>query len=283
MQAITSLEFKQLGQLLQEQCGLYLQDDQDYLIETRLKDFAENLGVTSYGELYLRLKAEPEKLLGSVINLMTTHETLWFRDESCWNALEKSILPALFKKTERDGSTIKIWIAGCSTGQEAYSLAILIDELCLRRRQPELVRRFQIQAMDISQTALETARAGLYNNFEIGRGLSASRRDAYFERQDSHYWALRPGIRLRVHFDAVNLMHPLTHLGTFDLIFCRNVLIYFAPAIRARILTAIVGMLEPDGVLLLGATEPLLGKKGDFKTTEFEGCVYINGRTIRCV
>jgi chemotaxis protein methyltransferase CheR len=273
---ITELEFRQLSQLLRDQCGLHLHDDQSYLIETRLGDFVQSLGLRSYGELYSRLQHEPEKLLPGVINLMTTNETLWFRDESCWNAVEKAILPALFEKAERDGRRIKIWIAGCSTGQEAYSLAILIDELCRRRQQPELVRHFHIQAMDISQTALEVARAGRYNNFEIKRGLSLVRRNHYFERLDDGYWMLRPDIRLRVHFDAVNLTHSLAHLGTFDLIFCRNVTIYFAPPIRDRILSDMAAMLEPGGSLLLGATEPLWERKGSFRTVEFEGCVYIN-------
>lgn len=274
MHPITPLEFKQLSRLLHDQCGLYLQDDQDYLVETRLRDFAQGLGLNSFGELYARLQCEPEKLLPSVINLMTTNETLWFRDASCWNALEKAILPALFDKAEREES-VKVWIAGCSTGQEAYSLAMLIDEMSERRQKPALARRFHIQAMDISQTALETARAGLYNNFEINRGLSLARRDKYFERQDDNRWLLRPNIRLRVHFDAVNLTHSFAHLGTFDLIFCRNVTIYFAPPIRERILSAMAGMLEPGGILLLGATEPLWGKRGQFNTVEFEGCVYV--------
>lgn len=274
MRPITPLEFKQLGQLLHDQCGLCLQHDQDYLVETRLKDFAEGLGLNTYGELYARLQAEPERLLPGLINLMTTNETLWFRDESCWNALAKALLPPLLERAASEGKPPRLWVAGCSTGQEAYSLAILIDELCKQRQQPGLARRFHIQAMDISQTALETARAGVYNNFEINRGLSPARRDAYFEPQGNG-WALRPNIRLRVHFDTINLMHGFAHLGTFDLILCRNVTIYFTPAIRERTLAAMATMLEPGGALLLGATETLWDKKAAFHTEEFEGCVYI--------
>lgn len=277
MHPITPLEFKQLSALLHDQCGLYLQDDQEYLVETRLKDFVQGLGLNSFGELYARLQVEPEKLLPGVINLMTTNETSWFRDASCWNALEGAILPALFEKAARSES-VKIWIAGCSTGQEAYSLAMLIDELSEKRRQPELARRFHIQAMDISQSALETARAGLYSNFEINRGLSLARRDKYFEQADGNRWQLRPNIRLRVHFDAINLTRNFTYLGYFDLILCRNVTIYFAPPIREKILSAMAEMLEPNGALLLGATEPLWGGRGSFNTAEFEGCVYVKSR-----
>jgi chemotaxis protein methyltransferase CheR len=275
MQPITPLEFKQISKLLHDQCGINLRDDQNYLVQTRLSEFSESLGLHSFGQLFSRLQFEPEKLLPAVINLMTTNETLWFRDESCWNALEKSILPPLFKKLERTQQDIKIWIAGCSTGQEAYSLAILIDELCQQQKHPELARRFSIQAMDISQSALEIARTAQYNDFEIKRGLSLKRRDKYFEQHPSKVWVLRPNIRLRVNFAAINLTHDFSRLGMFDLILCRNVTIYFTPAVRSKILSTMVKMLTPEGALLIGATESLWGNRGDFKEVEFEGCVYV--------
>jgi chemotaxis protein methyltransferase CheR len=278
MQAITPLEFKQISKLLHDQCGINLQNDQDYLIETRLSDFASSLGLTTFSQLFAKLQVEPERLLPAVINLMTTNETLWFRDYSCWNALENSVLPELFKKLERKANEIKIWIAGCSTGQEAYSLAILIDELCQQRKKPELARRFSIRAMDISQTALETARQARYNNFEVNRGLSVTRRDKYFERESQNGWILRPNIRLRVQFDAINLTRDFSHLGRFDLILCRNVTIYFTPAVRTHILSTMVKMLTPEGVLLIGATESLWGHRENFKTVEFEGCVYVKAK-----
>lgn len=272
---ITALEFRQISTLLREQCGLHLQEDQAYLIETRLGDLVRDLGLAGYGELYLGLRYEPDRFLPRVINLMTTNETQWFRDESCWNAVEKAILPGLLAKLARDGQRIKIWVAGCSTGQEAYSLAILIDEVCQRRQMPELARYFDIQAMDISQAALEVARAGRYNSFDINRGLSRIRRERYFEHQADGFWLLRPNIRLRVRFEAINLTHDFAGLGTFDLIFCRNVTIYFTLPVRERILLAMIAMLAPGGALLLGATESLWGRKGNFKAVEFEGCVYI--------
>jgi chemotaxis protein methyltransferase CheR len=145
MQTITFSEFKQISQLLHEQCGIYLNDDQDYLVQTRLSNFADSLGFHSFSELTTLLKKYPEKYLPTVINLMTTNETLWFRDESCWNALEKDILPKLFKKLAESRHHIRVWIAGCSTGQEAYSLAILIDELSAKFNKPELARHFYIR------------------------------------------------------------------------------------------------------------------------------------------
>lgn len=278
MLSITPNEFDDLRKLLHDECGINLNDDHDYLVETRLSDFTESLGLRNFGELYTKLQLQPDKLLPSVINLMTTNETLWFRDESCWNALEKDILPDLFGKLEQSADDVKIWVAGCSTGQEAYSLAILIDELCTRLQRAELARRFDIQAMDISETALETARAARYNGFEINRGLSTIRRQKYFELQEDGYWMLRPNMRLRVHFDAINLTHNFSWLGKFDLILCRNVTIYFTKAVRGRILSAMTDMLTDGGSLLIGATESLWGNRKDINVREFEGCLYIRGQ-----
>jgi chemotaxis protein methyltransferase CheR len=274
MQTITFSEFKQISQLLHEQCGIYLNDDQDYLVQTRLSNFADSLGLHSFSDLTILLKKYPEKYLPTVINLMTTNETLWFRDESCWNALEKDILPKLFKKLEASQHDIKVWIAGCSTGQEAYSLAILIDELSAKFNKPELARHFYIQAMDISQSALDIARAARYNDFEIKRGLSLSRRNKYFDNKDNS-WSLKPNIRLRVHFDTINLTRDFSNLGPFDLILCRNVTIYFTPETRYKILSTMTKMLTKQGALLIGATESVRGQKSEFNLTEFEGCIYI--------
>lgn len=275
MQAITYAEFKQISQLLHDQCGIHLNDDQDYLVQTRLSHFAESLGLNSFSELATQLRTKPEKLLPTVINLMTTNETLWFRDESCWNALEKDILPRLFKQLEASQQDIKVWVAGCSTGQEAYSLAILIDEMCAKIQKPALARRFYIQAMDISETALAIARAARYNDFEIKRGLSLNRRHKYFDHSNDNFWALRPNIRLRVHFDTVNLTRNFSTLGQFDLILCRNVTIYFTPETRYKILSTMTNMLTKQGVLLIGATESVRSQKDEFNLTAFEGCIYL--------
>lgn len=278
MLAITENEFKNIRHLLHKQCGINLHDDHDYLVQTRLSEFTEDLGLRSFSELYSQLQFNPEKLLPNIINLMTTNETLWFRDDSCWNALKKNILPKLFKKLERSNEDIKIWIAGCSTGQEAYSLAILIDELCLQMNKPELTRRFYIQGMDISENALAIARAARYNSFEINRGLSLVRQQKYFELQQDNCWVLRPNIRLRVHFDAINLTRNFSHLGMFNLILCRNVTIYFTPEVRSKILSNMVNMLRLDGTLFIGSTESLWKQRAEMNAEEFEGCVYIKAK-----
>ena len=272
MLPISVAEFKQISQWLHDQCGLFLRDNQEYLVQTRLGRFTENLGLSSFSELNTLLRYAPEKYLSQVISLMTTNETLWFRDESCWNALEKDILPRLIQIQQRTNKIMRVWVAGCSTGQEAYSLAILLDELC----QKDIAKQFQIYAMDISQAALETAKAGRYNALEMKRGLSPCRRDKYFE-PDHQYWILRSDIRLRVQFDTINLTHDFSRLGQFDLILCRNVTIYFTPETRQRILLAMTKMLSEQGALLLGATESVCGLT-EINSSEFEGCIYLNAK-----
>lgn len=279
MQAITFTEFKQISQLLHEQCGIHLNDDQDYLVQTRLSHFAQSLGLTNFSELTALLRKAPEKFLPTIINLMTTNETLWFRDESCWNALEKDVLPRLFKKLQDTQKNIKVWVAGCSTGQEAYSLAILIDEMSLKINKPELARHFYIQAMDISEAALDIARVARYNDFEIKRGLSMNRRHKYFDHSEDNCWVLRPNIRLRVHFGTINLTRDFSALGPFDLILCRNVTIYFTPETRYKILSTMTNMLTKQGALLIGATESVRGQQSDFNATEFEGCIYLKAKS----
>ncbi len=280
MLSITAMEFKQLSQLLQAQCGIHLQAQQQYLVQTRLSDFTRRLGLTTFTQLITRLQCEPEKTLPMIISLMTTHETLWFREPACWNALEKSILPPLFAKLAHDSGKIKVWIAGCSTGQEAYSLAMLITELCQQRQQPELVKRFSIRAMDISLTALKTARVGEYSDFEVNRGLSLARRTRYFTQIEHNRWLLRPEIRLAVDFEVINLIEDFSGLGQFDLIFCRNVTIYFAANVRRQVLSKMVNMLTADGALFIGAGEALWDKTAELAWVEFEGCVYIKNKAF---
>jgi chemotaxis protein methyltransferase CheR len=270
MSPITPSEFQQIQQLLCEECGVYLQDSQAYLVQTRLSRFAKNLGLQSFSELIACLRHDAKKLLPSIINLMTTNETWWFRDDSCWNALEKSILPQCLAKLIADEHyMVRIWIAGCSTGQEAYSLAMLIDELC----PPALLPRFQIEAMDISETALMTASHGVYNQAQMQRGLSQARRDVYFAEIEKNHWQLHAKIRQSVVFKPINLVHDFSQLGRFDLILCRNVTIYFTSQLRHQILLAMTQMLRSQGALLIGASEAW-GRCSDFATQEFENCVY---------
>ena len=275
MSPITCVEFQHIQRLLCEHCGIYLHDNQAYLVQARLSQYATRLGVRDFSELIAKLRANPEKLLPSIVNLMTTNETWWFRETSCWNALEKRILPDFIDQlSQQPIAFIRIWIAGCSAGQEAYSLAMLIDELCVSLQQPLLSRRFAIEAMDISQTALSIARHAIYTPAEMRRGLSQTRQDLYFTPIEGNYWQLTHPVRQRVQFKAINLARDFSHLGRYDLIMCRNVTIYFTQAVRQQVLLSMRQMLNPAGILLIGNSE-LWEKKEAFTLQEFEGCVYV--------
>ena len=257
IEPLSESEFKKIRDLLVTVCGIDLKPDQDYLVETRLTELALEIGSASFSDFHRAIVADPE-LLPRVVDLMTTNETLWFRDDSCWLTIRESILPMLFQKLAGGQSKVRVWSAASSTGQEGYSLAILIDEECRKRGTPELTSRFEIMGTDISTAAIYLARAARYDGFTIGRGLSADRRDNYFQ-PDGTTHQLKPAIKERVTFKHFNLMDNFASLGVFDLVFCRNVAIYFSKSFKEELFGKIAGQLCADGVMMLGATESLFG------------------------
>jgi len=273
--AITHQEFLKIKNLLRDYCGVALGDDQSYLVETRLSELAKEIGVSTFSELYDRMVAGSGNLLPEVTHLLTTHETFWFRDHSLWNILEKSILPTLFERLHTHKRTIRIWSAGCSTGQEPYSLAILIDEMCQRQQQLDFINRFSILGMDISKFAISSAKTGIYNTFDTKRGLSEQRRNTYFTPM-GHKWQLREDIRQRVKFEQINLLDDFSYLGSFDIVLCRNVIVYFSPEFRKNMISKIVDVLAKNGMLFLGASESLYGYSlHKLKRIEFERGIYM--------
>ena len=214
-------------------------------------------------------------MISRVIDLMTTNETFWFRDTSCWNTLEKHILPDLFARIDNGEKEIRVWSAASATGQEPYSLAILIDQLCRRRGFPPVHDKFKILATDISKSALETARKATYDGFNIRRGLSDKVRDNYFE-PFGEYWCVKPEIVKRVEFREFNLLDPLFSLGKFHLILCRNVAIYFSPDFKTNLFKKLNRVMHSDGFLMMGATESMMAHASEFKSVEFKGGVYYN-------
>jgi len=259
--AITSQEFLKIKNLLEDYCGVALGDDQAYLVETRLSELNKEIGVRTFSELYDRMIAD--------------HETSWFRDLSFWNVLEKAVLPIMFERLRTSHSTIKIWSAGCSTGQEPYSLAILIDEMCQRRKRLDCINKFSILGVDISKFAISAAITGFYNTFDTKRGLSERRRSHYFTPV-GHKWQLCEDIRRRVKFKQMNLMDDFSHLGNFDIVLCRNVIVYFSPEFRKNMISKIVDVLAKKGVLFLGASESLYGYYPcKLRKIEFERGIYM--------
>ena len=246
-------QFERLAQVIHSRSGLVLGPDKLYLLQARLTPLLATAGLPDLDALADRVCAAPDGPLGkSVVEALTTNETLFFRDGHPFEDLAR-VLPRL-AAARGPGTPLRIWSAASSFGQEAYSIAIVASEL----RGALGDRRVEIVGTDIAQAALERARAGLYTDFEVQRGLSPARRSAHFQRVGAQ-WQVSATLRATVEFRPFNLLGDLRGLGRFDVVFCRNVLIYFDRETKRRVLAAMARQMAPDGTLYLGGTETLLG------------------------
>jgi len=240
-------------------CGLVLTPDKDYLIEQRLQPIAEANGFRNMDEFgrHCAVKLDTAMLV-TIIDRLTTHETSFFRDGHPFEAMERKILPEFHAKrfsAPNLSARLRLWSVASSTGQEAWSLAMLIAEMLESKGGLKAwAGRYEIFGTDISPKVLETARQAVYSELEVSRGLSAERRQKHFLRQHQG-WELKPELKKLARFSPLNLLQPFGVIGEFDLIFCRNVLIYFDEPTRAAILSRLLGCLAKDGLLLLGACE----------------------------
>jgi chemotaxis protein methyltransferase CheR len=269
---LSDKEFNQIRELLEIHSGIVLAGDQTYLVESRLSALAEALSASSFNDLIQILMVD-EAMMLRVVDLMTIKETLWFRDDSCWNTLERIIIPELIRRLETGTETIRIWSAACATGQEPYSFQILLDEVLAKRRRSDLLARFETVGTDISKAALTIAEKASYDPFTLSRGMTTARQQRYFKKTGNMH-TLEERIRKPVRFWYLNLMDSFKHLGRFDLIFCRNVAIYFSSTVKKQLFAKIATALRPDGFLLLGATESLFGVSDAFETAFFENGIY---------
>ena len=267
-------EFVKIRDLLVSVCGIVLNDDQDYLVETRLTEMAHEVGVNNFGQLH-DVISKDKSLLTRVVDLMTTNETLWFRDQSCWVTLKEVIVPHLIEKLEKGQFNVKIWSAASSTGQESYSLLILIKELLAQKNQSEYFNRFSIVGTDISNEVIFLAKRGIYDPFTISRGMSEERLNKYFTKERKSY-KINEEIKSRVEFKNFNLMDSFIPLGKFDLVLCRNVAIYFSGEFKKELFDKISRALVPDGFMMLGATESLIGIDNNFKNLSHGNGLYYN-------
>jgi len=250
---VTPLDYEYLRRLLKERSGLDLSADKQYLVESRLLPLARRTGVAGIPELVLKMRSGAEQLTSQVVEAMTTNETFFFRDKIPFDHLCDSILPEL-AQSRASRRSIRVWSAASSTGQEPYSIA-----MCLREFGPALSGwRSEIIATDLSQEVLEKSKAGLYSQFEVQRGLPIQLLVKYFN-QLGEFWQLSADIRGMVQHRQLNLLQDFSHLGKFDVIFCRNVLIYFDQDTKVSIFQRLARMLEPDGYLMLGAAESVVG------------------------
>lgn len=251
MQPVTPDELTALQSFLQDACGLTLYDDQRYLVQSRLSGVIEAEGLETLGDLVARLQCvEETELRGRVVEAMTTHETRWFRDAYPFDILWRVVLPELARSRR---APIRIWCAACATGEEAYSVSMLVDEY--RRAYPGAWRkRVELVATDVSSRVLAHARRGVYRPASVESSLSDDRRHQYFERVPQGYRVVE-AIRRPVTFEQLNLLDSFESLGRFDIVFCRNVLIYFNQARRDDIIERLIEVLRPGGYLFLGTSE----------------------------
>jgi len=255
---VTPSDYEYLRKLLKERSGLDLSADKQYLVESRLLPLARKAGLPGIAELVQKMKGHTEVLTSEVVEAMTTNETFFFRDKIPFDHLRDSILPSLIQARAARRS-LRIWCAASSTGQEPYSIAMLLKET------PALSGwRTEIVATDLSQAVLEKSKAGIFSQFEVQRGLPIQLLVKYF-KQSGEFWQINPDIRAMVQHRQLNLLQDFSHLGTFDVIFCRNVLIYFDQDTKAAIFERMARMIESDGVLALGAAESVVGITDTFK------------------
>lgn len=236
---------------MQQRCGVVLESDQEYLLESRLHDIATASGfrgVTEFVAEATRHGGSPA-LAERLVDALTTHETSFFRDRAFWAVLEQRVLPELLAAHLRDGGDLKVWSAACSTGQEAYSLLMLLDESF-----PQLAGRVRVVATDIAELTVRRAAAGLFSELELQRGVSPARRERYFEREGDGF-RVRASLRSRVEFRAHNLLAPLPPVTGCHIAMCRNVLIYFEEAQRLAALRCLASSLLPGTFVGVGSTE----------------------------
>ncbi|EJW10482.1 Chemotaxis protein methyltransferase CheR [Rhodovulum sp. PH10] len=266
---MTPLDYDYLRRLLKDRSGLVLSADKEYLVESRLLPVARKNGLGSLSELVQRLKAPgTESLLVAVVEAMTTNETFFLRDKVPFDHFRNSIIPSLLKSREAK-RRLRIWCAAASTGQEPYSLAMCLKEMGSRLDG----WRIEMVATDLSIEVLEKARAGVYSQFEVQRGLPIQMLLKYFT-QIGETWQISQEIKSMVQYRTLNLLGDFTSLGPFDLVFCRNVLIYFDQPTKVDVLERIRKITEPDGFLVLGAAETVVGLTDAFKPVPDQRGVY---------
>jgi len=253
----SSEDYIKFRDFLQKASGILLGDNKQYLVSSRLRKILLEQEVGSLSELVDRMQRQPRSgLREQVIDAMTTNETLWFRDIHPFRILEDKLFPELGSSTS--AQPLRIWSAACSTGQEPYSIAMIAEEY--RRRKPGALRGgVSVVATDISSRVLAAAKEGEYEMLAIGRGLSEERLKSFFLKSASGSWKIKPEIQRCVEFRPLNLLESYALMGKFDIIFCRNVLIYFSSDLKRDILERMHACLKPGGYLILGASESLNG------------------------
>jgi chemotaxis protein methyltransferase CheR len=256
---MTPADFDFVAQMLKRRSGLIITPEKAYLLESRMGPVARKHNLAGLDAIAAKLKAGDEKLACDVTEAMTTNESFFFRDKTPFDHFEKLMLPALLQSRAAQRK-IRVWCAAASTGQEPYSLSIIIKE------KQALLKdwRIEILGTDLSHDVLERAKAGVYSQFEVQRGLPIQLLVKYFSKEGEQ-WRVKDEIRSMVQYRAFNLLDPYTGFGTFDIVYCRNVLIYFDQPTKVGVLERLARITEQDGYLVLGAAETVVGLTEVFK------------------
>ena len=256
---MTPPDYEYLRKFLKDNSGLDLSPDKQYLIESRLLPIARKAGLPGIAELVLKMKNGSSPIATQVIEAMTTNETFFFRDKVPFDHFRDVVMPEILQ-ARASRRAIRIWCAAGSTGQEPYSLA-----MCLKEMSAALTGwRVEILATDLSVEVIEKSKAGLYSQFEVQRGLPIQLLVKYF-KQVGEFWQINADIRAMIQHRQLNLLHDFSQLGVFDVIFCRNVLIYFDQDTKIDIFRRLAKATEKDGFLALGAAETVVGLTDVFK------------------
>jgi chemotaxis protein methyltransferase CheR len=269
---ISQQELQVLTGYIYEICGVHLDSSKEYLIKTRLDNLLKKNGCASYSEFYYRARSDRTGNINKdIINAITTPETLFFRDKNPFDILRTNLLKKILEKKSKSAmpGQLRIWSSASSTGQEIYSIAIIIRETIANIGNYNV----SLMATDISSVVLDIAKSGRYNKFEISRGLTPQQLNKYFIEKDN-YWQIKDDIRKMVRFQQMNLMKPFVGMGTFDIVFCRNVAIYFTLDDRKNLFDRIANVMAPEGVLFIGASEFLTGISDRFQPVRHGKSIY---------
>lgn len=272
---MNTADFDYLFKLLKERSGFVISNEKVYLLESRLLPVARSNGFQTLDELIRAMRLPTgEKLQSDAVEAMTTNETFFFRDKTPFEHLEEVILPHMLMERART-RRLRIWCAAASTGQEPYSIAMSLKEIS------DKIGGWHVDIIgtDISGEVLEKAKAGLYSQFEVQRGLPIQKLVKYF-KQVGELWQVDSNLRAMVDYRSFNLLNDFAPLGKFDIIFCRNVLIYFDRDGKADVLDRLSKQLAPDGYLLLGAAETVIGLTDEFKPVSGKRGLYQHTDTV---
>jgi chemotaxis protein methyltransferase CheR len=267
-------EFSLFQDYIEKNCGIHLEESKSYLIENRLSHLLMENNCKTFIEFFSKLRNDNSKTLrDKIIDAITTNETFWFRDIYPFDTLSEKLLP-IFADDISSGkrNKIRIWSAACSTGQEPYSIAMSIFEY-LKHSSSLRPEHFEIIASDISESVLNIAQTGIYDPLVISRGLMIEMRERYFN-QEGNFWKIKDNIKKIITFKKLNLQDSYNTLGKIDIVFCRNVLIYFSDIFKKDILKKIAAVLKPSGYLFIGSSESVSNYSSDYNMNSHKKAMY---------